>query len=52
MLTVNELKERLSRYDEVIILELLEITSEDILDRFSDLLEDKYDYLSEELKDD
>ena len=37
MLTLDEILERVSsRYDEVTIMEALEITSEDLVERFSD----------------
>ena len=37
MLTLDELLERIaSRYDEVTIMEVLEITSEDLVERFAD----------------
>lgn len=51
-LTMYDLKNRLSRgLSEVELLEVLEITSEDIVERFSDLIEEKFDYLSEELEE-
>jgi hypothetical protein len=52
MLTLNETKERLMRLDEVLLLEVLNITSEDIVDRFTDFIEAKLDDLVEELEDD
>ena len=51
-LVLSELLERLSRLDEVILLDLLEINSEDILERFSDKINDKLSLLVEELDDD
>lgn len=44
-LTLVELKERLSTLDEVTIVEILDIRSEDIVERFDDLIEDKMDKL-------
>ena len=44
-LTLVELKERLSTLDEVTIVEILDIRSEDIVQRFDDLIEDKMDKL-------
>ena len=35
--------------DEIDILELLDLTSEDILDRFEDVVEDKYEMLRKEI---
>ena len=48
-LTIYDIKERLKRYDEVSVLELLEITTEDLLERFEDLLINKADYIEEQL---
>lgn len=45
MLTLEELKERLMQLDETLLLERLEITSEDIVNRFSDLIENNYQEL-------
>lgn len=48
--TLEELKEKLaSRLDEITILELLEINSYDLVERFSDLVEDNYDKLIDEI---
>ncbi len=52
-LTLEELKERLAdRLDEITLLELLNITSYDLVERFSDLIEDNYDKLQKEINDD
>ena len=48
-LTINELKEKVMQFDEIDILELLDLTSEDILDRFEDVVEDKYEMLRKEI---
>jgi hypothetical protein len=45
MLTLEDLKDKLKQLDEVTLLELLEVTSEDLVDRFSDLIEEKQDTL-------
>jgi len=45
MLTLEDLKDKLKQLDEVTLLELLEVTSEDLVDRFSDLIEKKQDTL-------
>ena len=47
-LTIEELKDRLKRYDEIILLELLDLTAEDIIERFTDVIEDRYDLLIKE----
>lgn len=44
-LLIHEIIERLLREDEVSLLELLEINSELILERFSDRVEDRMEYL-------
>lgn len=50
-LTMHDLKIKLSRgLSEIELLEVLEITSEDLVERFSDLIEEKFDYLAEELE--
>jgi hypothetical protein len=52
-LTLEELKERLAnRLDEVTLLELLNITSYDLVERFEDLIEERYEHLCNEIEDD
>lgn len=51
-LTYLELCERLKRLDEVTLMELLEISSEDIIDRFQDIIEKKRDLFEGDLEDD
>lgn len=48
-LTLAELIEKLSVLDEVDIVELLDLTSSDILDRFEDVVEENYDKLIKEI---
>jgi|TARA_R110002096_G_scaffold113887_3_gene247541 hypothetical protein len=48
-LTIAELKEKLMQFDELDLIELLDLTSEDILDRFEDVVEDKYELLKKEI---
>jgi len=47
-LTFNDLKDRLKSLDEVTLLELLDLKSDDIVDRFEDLIEDKQEQLEKE----
>ena len=47
--TFEEIKECLKRLDEVTLLELLDIKSDDIVERFSDIIEDQVEQLQEEL---
>jgi hypothetical protein len=49
-ITFEELKEKLQRVDEVTLLELLEIHSEDIIERFEDFIEDKQEQLLKEIE--
>jgi len=48
MLTTYELQERLCRVDEVTLLELLNISSEDLVERFVDYIEANKETLTEE----
>ena len=47
--TFEELKEALKRLDEVTLLELLGIQSDDLVDRFDDVIEKKQEYLTKEI---
>ncbi len=49
-LTIPELIEKLSVIDEIEIIEMLGLTSLDILTRFEDILENNYDKLIEEIE--
>lgn len=51
MLTLPDIYDKLKRLDEVTILELLEINTEEIVARFQDRVEDMADYLEELLDD-
>tara|TARA_R110000822_G_scaffold295486_1_gene417725 strand:+ start:1386 stop:1550 length:165 start_codon:yes stop_codon:yes gene_type:complete len=48
-LTFSDVKNKLTMLDEITLMEVLEISSEDIVERFEDKIEQKLDYLSEEL---
>lgn len=48
-LTIPEIKDRLKQLDEVTLLEILSITSEDIIERFEDIVEDKADILTKQV---
>jgi hypothetical protein len=53
MLTLEELKSRLAdNYDEITILEVLHISSEDLVERFEDRVEKYFDRLADEFEDD
>lgn len=50
-MTLPELKEALANaYDEVTLLELLNITAKDIVDKFADEIEEDQDRLEQELE--
>lgn len=49
--TLTELQEKLKRLDEVTLLETLNISSEELVDRFSDIIENKYDELLPQVED-
>ena len=51
-LTLQEVKEKLAeQYDEVTLLEILEINSYDIVEAFLEKIEEKYDKLTEDLEE-
>ena len=50
-LTLEDIKDRLKQIPETILLEVLDISSEEIVDRFEDRIEEKCDFLEEELED-
>lgn len=45
MLTLEEIKDKLKQLDEVTLLETLEITSDDLVERFLDRIEQQQDTL-------
>jgi hypothetical protein len=49
-LTIHDLKDRLKQINEVDLLELLDISSEDLVERFIDLIEDNFDKLEKEVE--
>jgi hypothetical protein len=51
-LTLEELKERLAMLDEVTIMEVLDIKSDDIVEKFEDKIADKYEELSTDYDED
>lgn len=48
-LTLPELKERLKSLDEVLLLELLDVASEDLVETFGDIIENNYTRLLKEV---
>ncbi len=51
MKTLADIINHLKRIDEISLLEILEIDSEEIIDRFVDKIELKYDQLFEDFED-
>lgn len=49
-LTLDEVKEKLERLDEITLLELLNIHSDDLVSRFEDLIEDNLERLIREIE--
>ena len=49
-MTFKDLCDRLKRLPEIDLLEVLDINSEDLVDRFEDFVEQKRDYLEDELE--
>ena len=49
-ITFEELKEALKRLDEVTLLELLGLQSDDLVEQFDELIEKKQEYLIKELE--
>ena len=50
MLTSQDVRERLKQLGETDLLEILEISSEDIVDRFDDKIEEREDYFISDLE--
>lgn len=51
MLTFEEIKEKLTQLDEITLMETLQITSEDLVNKFADRIEEKQDLLENDLDD-
>ena len=51
MKTLGDLINHLKNIDEISLLEVLEISSEDLVDRFIDKIEDNYDKLNEDFSE-
>ena len=50
-LTILDLFDKLKRLDDISLLEILNITAEDLVDRFEDRIEAMFDELVDELDD-
>jgi hypothetical protein len=51
VLTFEEVKEKLKHLDEITLMETLEITSEDLVNRFADRIEEKQETLEKDVDD-
>lgn len=51
-LTFKDIKDQLSMLDEVLVLEVLDINSTELVERFEDKIEDKLDQIVEGLEGD
>jgi hypothetical protein len=49
-LTLADVLYKLKKLDEITLMEVLEISSEDLVERFVDKVENRLDYLTEELE--
>lgn len=45
MLTLVDISDKLRNVEETLLVELLELSSDDIVDRFMDVIEERYDQL-------
>ena len=50
-LTLVEVCDKLKEYDEITLLEVLDISSEEIVERFEDIIEEKYEDFARDLDD-
>ena len=50
-LTLNEIRDRLKQLDEITLMEILDISSEDLVERFQDKIEDRENYFAKDLED-
>lgn len=50
-MTLHDLMERLKQVEEVTLMELLEVSSTELVDRFIDKIEEKFEVLENEVDD-
>jgi hypothetical protein len=50
-MTLHDLTEKLKKVEEVTLMEILEISSEELVDRFLDKIEEKFDVLEIDFDD-
>jgi hypothetical protein len=51
MKTITDIIEELKQTDEISLLEILDISSEDILEKFKDLIEERLEYFQQDLEE-
>lgn len=51
-MTKYELLNRLRNTEETLLLELLDVNSDDLVDAFLDKINDRFDYISQQLEED
>ena len=51
-LTLSDMKDRMSQtLSELDVLELLEITTDQLVERFEDLIQERFDYIQQQLEE-
>jgi hypothetical protein len=50
-LTLTDIAERLKQLDEITLMEVLGVSSEDLVERFVDRIEERFEQLEEDLDD-
>ena len=51
-MTKTELLKQLRNLEETLLLELLDLTSDDLVDAFLDIIEERHDYIHAQLEED
>lgn len=51
MKTITDIIKELKQIDEISLLEILDISSEDILEKFKDLIEERLEYFQQDLEE-
>ncbi len=50
-LTLRDVMSKLTQFDEITVLEILDISAEELVERFIDKIEERYEELEKELND-
>jgi len=51
MLILEEIKEKLKQYDPSLLLEILDISSDELVERFEDKIEEREEYFGKDLEE-